>query len=710
MTRADETRESDMKAVDAMADRLERAARLYYQDDADSDLTDEEYDAGVAYLRTMITRYHLHDDRLTALTKGLAAGTSPGANANAGGVVIHDTPMLSLEKADSREDVIAYLDRLRAAGATGFRLQAKFDGIACSAVYHDGRLTDMSSRGDGRTGEDMAYLIGNGNVTIDGLPARLAGPLAGADVEIRGELFLRPSEFARLNSRRSSAGLPAFANPRNTNAGIVKRAATGGDGGERSRLQFVMYRIVGDARERDLIASGVAEATAVTMEEWGRSGAVIPGGSLTVKDGDGADDRVMAIVDAFDPVRARTDLSLDGIVIKPLNEHDMDVALGATDHHPRSQIAYKYPGAKAQVRITGVDWTIGKSGKLTPRLNYERTWIGGSWNEHATLHNTAILASLGLKVGSVVEIEKRHDVIPEVVTAVGALYTPDDGMVIAAPLRCPVCGTAIDAGDRVSYCPNTACPGRGANMVRAAVGRTLLDIDGMGESLVDALYERGVVMTIADLYDLDETSLAGTVIGSTSTGGERTIGAKRARHIMESLAASRNVPYPRVLASLAIPGLGRRLAARLITRYPDIDALHEADVDDLAGIDGVGPVRARVIVDGIADRWPVIERLRAAGLRFHSDTANAAATTDPAAGFISGHRFSISGAVPTGWANRADWQAFIESMGGIAQSAPTRDTDYMVGDANGSSSKIRKALAYGVRIITPDEFTRAAGR
>jgi DNA ligase (NAD+) len=710
MTRADETRESDMRAVDAMADRLERAARLYYQDDADSDLTDEEYDAGVAYLRTMIARYHLHDDRLTALTKGLAAGTSPGANANAGGVVIHDTPMLSLEKADSREDVIAYLDRLRAAGATGFRLQAKFDGIACSAVYHDGRLADMSSRGDGRTGEDMAYLIGNGNVTIDGLPARLAGPLAGADVEIRGELFLRPSEFARLNARRSAAGLPAFANPRNTNAGIVKRAATGGDGGERSRLQFVMYRIVGDARERDLIATGVAEATAVTMEEWGRSGAVIPGGSLTVRDGDGADDRVMAIVDAFDPVRARTDLSLDGIVIKPLNEHDMDVALGATDHHPRSQIAYKYPGAKAQVRITGVDWTIGKSGKLTPRLNYERTWIGGSWNEHATLHNTAILAGLGLKVGSVVEIEKRHDVIPEVVTAVGALYTPDDGVVIAAPARCPACGTAIDVGDRVSYCPNAACPGRGANMARAAVGRTLLDIDGMGESLVDALYERGVVVTIADLYDLDETSLAGTVIGSTSTGGERTVGGKRARHIMESLAASRNVPYPRVLASLAIPGLGRRLAARLITRYPDIDALHGADVDDLAGIDGVGPVRARVIVDGIADRWPVIERLRAAGLRFHADTAAAAATADPAAGFISGHRFSISGAVPTGWENRADWQAFIESMGGIAQSSPTRDTDYMVGDANGSSSKIRKALAYGVRIITPDEFTRAAGR
>ena len=708
MTRADEAGEHDMRAVDAMADRLERAARLYYQDDADSDLTDEEYDAGVAYLRTMIARYHLHDARLTALTKGLAAGTSP--NANAGGVVIHDTPMLSLEKADSREDVIAYLDRLRAAGATGFRLQAKFDGIACSAVYHDGRLADMSSRGDGHTGEDMAYLIGNGNVTIDGLPARLSGPLASADVEIRGELFLRPSEFARLNALRAAAGLPAFANPRNTNAGIVKRAATGGDGGERSRLQFVMYRIVGDARERDLIASGVAEATAVTMEEWGRSGAVIPGGSLTVKDGDGADDRVMAIVDAFDPVRARTDLSLDGIVIKPLNEHDMDAALGATDHHPRSQIAYKYPGAKAQVRITGVDWTIGKSGKLTPRLNYERTWIGGSWNEHATLHNTAILAELGLKVGSVVEIEKRHDVIPEVVTAVGALYTPDDGGVIAAPTRCPVCGTAIDVGDRVSYCPNTACPGRGANMVRAAVGRTLLDIDGMGESLVDALYERGIVVTIADLYDLDETSLAGTVIGSTSTGGERTVGGKRARHIMESLAASRNVPYPRVLASLAIPGLGRRLATRLIKRYPGIDALHDADVDDLAGIDGVGPVRARVIVDGIADRWPVIERLRAAGLRFHSDTETTAPPADPAAGFISGHRFSISGAVPTGWANRAAWQAFIESMGGIAQSAPTRDTDYMVGDANGSSSKIRKALSYGVRIITPDEFTRAAGR
>lgn len=680
-----------------LKNRLKTAARAYYQGDGQSDMTDEEYDAAVKRLAKIAGG--TDDDEVKAILDGkVAAGTGPGQSAT----VHHEVPMLSLLKADDEEQVKSYIDKMVNDGATGFRLQAKLDGIACSAVYVDGRLKTMSTRGDGNDGEDISYLINNENVKVRGLPSVLGGPAKDSSVEVRGELLLRTSEFNKLNEERSKNGLEEYRNPRNTNAGIVKRAMKGLID-EKTVLQFIMYKIVGDVSESDLNAGGIDDINSMTMDEWAATGHETPD-SLEVESNGKTNQEVisevMKIIDEFGPVRGDLDLPTDGIVIKPLNEVEMDDKLGHNAHHPLSQLAWKYPGARAQVKITGVEWSVGKSGRLTPRLDYDPTWFGGSMNAHATLHNPSILRELGLKIGSVVEVEKRHDVIPQVIRE-KPIYTPEDGDVISVPTTCPYCESKIRNDDRMSYCPNRKCPSRGAYMLKAAASKGGLDFDGMGGSLIDSLQEAGLVSDVADFYDLTMDDLANVKVGDNEDGSPRVFGETRAKHVLEYIEKSKELPYHRVLSSLSIQDFGPRTVKAVLRTYHDVDDLKNASVDDLAKVDGVGALTAERIINGINSMWPIIERLKKDGLQFHETVDDNPSSSDDR---ISGKRFSISGKVPDGWTNRRSWQEWIESMGGVAQAAPNADTDIMVGDEKSTSSKIVKAKKLGVKIISPEEF------
>lgn len=445
--------DSDMESIAQMESKLVKAAQEYYQGSGNSGMTDEEYDAGVDYLRHMSEKYDLKNDKTAQnLMDGVvAAGTSVddalgdpnGPRSKDAVKVHHDVPMLSLDKAKNREEVESYIRKTLEAGATGFKLQAKFDGIACSAVYEHGQLVQMSTRGNGQDGEDMSYLIHDSNVKVKGLPDHLTGELQDADVEIRGELFMRPSEFRKLNEDRAARGESQFSNPRNTNAGIVKRAASGN--ADRATLQFVMYKIVGRASEEDLMASGVEDASRLTEEEWRKSGVEIPGDSLEVKRGDdstidGVTDSTMAVIDAFDPVREKTDLSLDGIVVKPINEQEMDAKMGCSTSSPRSQLAFKYPGATATTILRDVTITVGKSGAVTPTAILDPVKIDGVVISRASLHNYDWVEKKGLKIGSIVQVERRHDVIPEIAKVIS---NPDNAKNIERPKECPFCGEPL---------------------------------------------------------------------------------------------------------------------------------------------------------------------------------------------------------------------------------------------------------------------------
>ena len=264
------------------------------------------------------------------------------------------------------------------------------------------------------------------------------------------------------------------------------------------------------------------------------------------------------------------------------------------------------------------------------------------------------------------------------------------------------------------YCPNTKCPSRGSYVLKAAAGKGALNLDGMGGSLVEALQESGRVSTIADFYDLNEDTLASTPVGVNDNGGERLFGHTRARHVMDFIEESRKLPFHRVLSSLSIPDLGPQTARAIIKKYPSIDEIKNASIDDLSEVPGIGQETARKVKNGISDQWPTIERLRKAGLQMDERLA---APAKPLGGAdndsnaitraLKGKRFSISGSVPEGYANRGEWQEFVNAMGGEAQGSPNKDTDYMIGDPSSNSGKIAKARKLGVRIISPEEF--AAG-
>lgn len=704
----------DMETIGSIKTKLTKAAQLYYQGATDSGMTDEEYDAGINYLKQMREQYDLSNMQgLDDLLDGKVAGGT-AVNAKNANKVQHAVPMLSLAKADNREDVENYLRKVEAAGATGFKLQAKFDGIACSAVFENGKLKQMSSRGNGQTGEDMSYLIDNGDVTVDGLPDALKGKASNDSVEIRGELFLRPSEFNRLNAEREARGEEKFANPRNTNAGIVKRAAKGMNG-EKVKLQFVMYKIVGDHDEQSLIDGGVMDASTLTMQEWQKTGMPLPGDSLEINR-DGNDDKTitdktMSVIDAFEPVREKTDLSLDGIVVKPINERAMDKKMGSNAHHPLSQLAYKYPGATKEVRVTDVSWTVGKSGKLTPTVTYEAVDLDGSTCTHATLHNPAILEQLGIKKNSIIKIEKRHEILPEIVEGCRPIFTPTEGEAFSTPEHCPYCGSFVSKGNRLAYCPNPKCPSRGAFMLKAAAGKGGLNFDGMGESLIDSLQDSGMVRDVADFYDLTEQQLASAPTGVNKDGSTRKFGATRAKHVMEFIEASKKLPFHKVLSSLSIPDLGPQTAKALIKKYPDIDSLKNASIEDMTKIDGIGESTARKVKEGLVDQWPTIERLRKAGLQFsekpESNGNKKIVGMEKQQAALGGVKISITGSVPEGYKNRGEWQEFVDAMGGVAQSGPGKDTDYLVWDGARSSSKLEKARKHGVKIISPEDFSKA---
>jgi DNA ligase (NAD+) len=685
----------DLDTINTLKSSLMTAAKAYYQELGDSGMTDEEYDESIEYLRTLSKRYAINDPELHDLLEGaVAAGTTVTPTVQH---VHHDVPMLSLEKAKTRDAVENYLNRMVKAGATGFKLQAKLDGIACSAVYHDGILSSMSTRGNGTDGEDVSYLISSNEITIQGLPGHLSHPIS---VEVRGELFLRPSDYRDADDNRMKATGSRFSNYRNANAGIIRKAAKGL--GYNARLSFILYKIVGDATEAQLHEAGIDTITDATTREWNATNDPCPS-SLTVE-GDDLIDKTMSIVDMFGPVRPLLDIPTDGIVIKPVNEREMDEKLGSNNEHPLSQIAFKYPGAKARVKITGVEWTVGKTGRITPVLNYEPTEFGGSINSNATLHNTGTMNAYDIRIGSIAIVEKANDVIPYFK---GIVYSDDQSPRITPPTVCPSCGSKLDAGDKLTYCNNPDCPSKNAYVLRAAVSKKLLNFDGMSIKYLDALHASGKVNDIADFYDLTEQDLANTSLGTTDKGTERHIGVQNARHIIGYINASKELPYYKVMAALAIKDLGLRTSRLLAKHYHSIDEIAGTSEDELSSIDGIGPIRAHNIIVGLDSHKTLIDRLKDTGLRMddHDENDDAEAeepsTQDNA---ITGKRFSISGSVPEGYANRTTWQEHIESMGGIAQSAPNKDTDYMIGDPSSSSSKIKKALKLGVPVISPDDF------
>jgi DNA ligase (NAD+) len=684
-----------------LIEELSTAATAYYQQGEDSGLTDEEFDAKLDYLETL-SADPVYSDLFSVSGPGfklLENTTALGTEVQADAVVMHDHPMLSLDKAKKEPDLLAFLRKAEEAGAKNFRIQAKLDGLAISVKYQDGALVWIATRGDGQVGEDVTYLLKDPAVTVKGLPQTIDEP---GLVEVRGELFFTTKQFEAADDARLAAMGSRFKNSRNAASGLLKKANHGV--GYPVEFTYAAYSMLRDGAMIGITELEAKEAfvtvDALTRAEVGE----LP---TTAFESHSA---LMAAVHAIGDVRPGFSIPTDGIVIKPTNEVEVYEAMGVTSHHPASQIAWKYPAEKAVTTVLGIDVSVGKSGRVTPIARVEPTHLAGSVLSNASLHNFNLVHTKGIRVGSVVMIEKANDIIPQVVAVISS---PAESADVPIPTVCPSCGGALAAvgaewPPKTLNCGNSACPSRASFALKTAVGKNFLDIDGLSEVTLAHLTAIGRITDIADLYTLTEEELANSEFGVSTQGNPRRLGEKRAKHILAQLEKSKSKPLTKVLPALSIHLLGQTSSKLLLKHFGSLDAIMAASVDELASLDKIGPIRAQKIADGLQEKAELIARLQSHGVEFAVPVTIApsddASETDSGAA-LSGLSFAISGAVPQPFANRGAWVDYVESKGGTFHSGPKADTSFMVGEASENSAKIKKAHSLGVAFITAADFT-----
>lgn len=703
----------DKREVVSLISELHEASQVYYQGDGAEIMSDEEFDTKIERLRVL-----QDDPRFFSLFEEDSKGYmllegAPGLGTKAtGSTIVHEVKMLSLAKAQTEEELSRYLDKLREAGAENFRIQAKLDGVALSARYQDGKLAIMATRGDGQKGEDLSYLIGHPELSIKGLPDSLKKEKG---VELRGEVFLTNSQFQAADAARKSATGEGFKLPRSAASGIIKKAA--GGLGYTAELTFGCYGVVKGGKNVDMDALE-GESEVLTVDQ-------ITASMLTdAKAENYTDDaEILAAVAAFGMDREESEWPTDGVVIKPTNLEQTEAALGSSSHSPRNQIAFKYPAAVAVTTVLQIVTTVGKSGRLTPVGIMEPVVLSGSTVEKASLHNFNYVYGKGIRAGAVVAIHKANDIIPQVKTVISV---PGESSNIPVPDTCPQCEQPLaDNGKnwppKTLNCSNLECPARRSGVVTTALKRDYLDIDGMSSSLTSHFIESGRITDLGDLFSLTEKEISESSFGTSSkTGKPIPTGATRGKKIYEGIQKAKNADPYRLIASLGVPDLGRRMSKTLLKELGDFESIRQADPARLERIDGVGSQRAEKIYSGLRARSEMIDRMKDNGVKFDRDPSlpeplKKSAPVSSSGASVAGKVFSISGKVPEPFANRGELVDWLEANGATFKSTPSNvDNLIMIGDSSESSSKIKKVLGFmsknpTVSMISADEFTATYG-
>ncbi|WP_304953421.1 NAD-dependent DNA ligase LigA [uncultured Alistipes sp.] len=591
--------------------------------------------------------------------------------------VRHRYPMLSLGNTYSLDELHEFLERIeREAGPTEYVCELKFDGTAISLTYENGRLLRAVTRGDGVEGDDVTANIR----TIRSVPLRLRGDGWPAYFEIRGEVLMPYASFDKINAEREAAGESLFANPRNAAAGTLKQQQSAVVA--RRGLDCTLYQLSGD----DLPFSTHWESL-LKAREWGFK--VSEHGRVC---------RTVAEVDAFiarwDEARRDLPFPTDGVVIK-VNDFAERRRIGFTAKAPRWAVAYKFKAEQALTRLVSVDFQVGRTGAVTPVANLEPVRLAGTTVRRATLHNAEQMALLDIRPDDMVYVEKSGEIIPKI-TGVELSQRPADSRPFVYATVCPECGTPLVRyeGEAKHYCPNqSGCRPQIIGRIIHFIRRKAMDIDGLGEETVELLYENGLLHDISDLYDLKAEQLAPLP----------RLGEKSADNIVRSIAASREVPFHRVLFGLGIRFVGETTAKYLADHFRSLNAVMHATREELVEADEVGGKIADAIVDYFADpeNLRIIGRLRDAGLRFESEERTLASES------LAGRSFVISGKFATH--SRDELKELIEMHGGRNLAAVSANVDFIVAGENMGPAKLKKAEKLGVKIISEEEFVAMIG-
>ncbi len=658
--------------ITALREELEKHNHAYYVLSTPT-ISDREYDEKMHQLQ-----------RLEAEHPELADPASPtqrvGSDLTEGfAQVMHRYPMLSLGNTYSEDDVREFYERVARTLGEPFEVVAelKFDGTSISLIYEQGRLTEAVTRGDGVRGDDVTANVR----TIRSIPLRLRGEGWPERLEMRGEVLLPWPEFERINREREAQEEPLFANPRNAASGTLKlqnpRIVAS------RRLDAYLYYMLGEGLPADNHYDNMQAARA-----WGlkTSDAMCLCHSL---------DEIMAYITRWDTERHRLPVATDGIVLK-VNALRQQRALGSTAKSPRWAIAYKFQAERAETRLVSVAYQVGRTGVVTPVANLEPVLLAGTTVRRATLHNASIMSGLNLHLGCRVYVEKGGEIIPKIVGVDRSDAAVGEPITFVS--RCPECDTPLVRveGEAAHYCPNEwGCPPQVKGRIVHFVSRRAMNIN-IGPETVEALYDAGLVRNAADLYAVSEADLLRL----------DRFADKSARNYCDSLEASKQVPYARVLFGLGIRGVGESVAARLALAYPSIDTLMQAPAEELVETDEIGEKIARSVIGFFADERnrTMVERLRAYGLQMalrESDQVGARSDV------LKGLTLVISGTFAHH--SRDEYKAMIERHGGKNASAISGKTDYLLAGENMGPAKRSKAEKLGVKLINEDEFLKLIG-
>ena len=605
--------------------------------------------------------------------------------------VAHKRPMLSLDNTYNEGEVRKFDERVKRlldGQQPEYSVELKIDGAAVSLWYEHGRFTRGLTRGDGERGEDITRNLR----TLRALPLVLKLPEGQAPpfVELRGEVYMPRSEFARLNKEFEAAGKEGFVNPRNAAAGSLKMKDPKAVSARGLRL-FIH-------------TTGVFEGLACQRhseflklaESWGLP--TVPGHTLC-KDIDAA----IAYINAWGPQRGGLDFDTDGMVVK-VDRLELQSQLGATSKSVRYGMAYKYQPEQVVTVVEDIEVQVGKTGVLTPRARFKPVFASGTTVTYASLHNLSQIEEKDIRIGDHVLIEKAGEIIPQVVRVLPEKRTGGE-RVFKMPDACPACQGGIEhrglerkekARTRViktSWCVNPLCPARYRERIIYFASRDCMDIEDLGEKLVDRLIAQGLVKDPADLYSLTREQLL-------ELGKKVEITAD---NLLTHLAESKGRDLARLLAALNMPHVGTRNAELLAEHFGTLAALREATLEQIEHVQGVGPIMARAVVDFFADARErlLVERLVAAGLNTKCLTAQARQAAVVAGGPCAGKIFVLTGTLLK--FTRSDAEQRIKERGGKTAGSVSKKTDYVLAGEN-AGSKLDKATALGVKIINENDF------
>jgi DNA ligase (NAD+) len=657
------------KKIDRLRDKIRYHEHRYYVLD-NPEISDAEFDQLMDELIAIETE---HPELITPDSPTRRVGGKPSEEFVK---VRHSTPMLSLGKTTSEQELRDWERRvheLTGESQVDYDCELKLDGMSLALRFAGGRLGLGLTRGDGTTGEDVTPNVR----TVRSVPLTITSKAldkAGlpSDFEVRGELLMPLAAFQRMNEEREEQGLPTFANPRNATAGTVRTLEPNVTA--QRRLDFFAYGLLRNGRP---IFDRVSEALKA-LETAGFK--VNPRHRLAKNL-----EQVMEFVNETDSVRDSLPYEIDGVVVK-VDRNALQDELGFTGKAPRGAIAYKFAARAGQTEMEDILVQVGRTGKLTPVAALKPVSIGGTTVTRATLHNMDEIERLGIKIGDWVEVERGGDVIPKVVKVLED--KPRGTREFVMPERCPVCGGHVvrAEGQADHRCVNANCPAKLRETIRHFASRGIMNIEGMGDALVNQLVDAGLVKSVADIYDLSQEQLANL---------ER-MGKKSAQNILREIENSKKLPLERVIYGLGIGMVGERTAQFLAEHFGSMDALMTASGDQLQAVAEIGPRVSESIREFFAEPKNValVEKLRQAGLTFKGAKKQRGTT-------LAGKTFVLTGTLEH--FTRDEAKKLIEDAGGKVSGSISKKTDYVVAGEE-AGSKLDKARALGVAVIGEKEM------